>query len=291
MRPADLQDVVFTGMRHKIAELIERPSFTRFIALVIVFNAIILGLETDAQMRAEHGLLLMALDKGCIAIYVSELLLKFYAYRASFFKLGWNWFDLTVVVISLIPAAGFFAVVRSLRIIRVLRLISVLPQMRRVVSALFWAIPGMSSIIMVLLLIFYVSAVLTTQIFGQHTDPLMQQLFGSISKSMYSLFQMMTLDGWSENIAEPTMKIFPSAGYFFVPFIIVTSFAVLNLFIGIIVDAMQAAHRRERRAELRELEEHTEHELEALHEDVMALRGDVADVKALILELHNKDRS
>ena len=289
MRPNDLQGAIFVGLRKNVVELIEKSSFTHFIVAVILFNAVILGVETSAQIQVKYSALLAILDQICIAIYVAELGLKFFAYRLSFFKVGWNLFDLSVVIISLMPTAGFFAIVRSLRIIRVLRLVSVMPQMRRAVSALLCAIPGMSSIIMVLLLIFYVSAVLTTQVFGQHADPQMQHLFGTISKSMYSLFQIMTLDGWSENIAEPTMKIFPYAGYFFVPFIIVTSFAVLNLFIGIIVDSMQTAHRRERRAELRELEEHAEHEIEALHEDVVALRADVADLKSFIIDLH-KDK-
>ena len=149
-------------------------------------------------------------------------------------------FDFIIVGIAWLPAAGVFAVLRALRILRALRLLSVVPQMRRVITAIGNAIPGMFSIMGVLMLIFYVSSVLATKLFGQHPDPNMQEWFGSISSSAYTLFQIMTLESWSMGIVRPTMLIFPWAWAFFIPFIVTTSFAVLNLFIGIIVDAMQS---------------------------------------------------
>jgi len=172
-------------------------------------------------------------------VFTLELLIKFYAYRLSFFRSGWNIFDLLIVAIAWIPASGSLAVLRTLRILRVLRLLSVVPQMRRVISAIGHSIPGMISVIGVLGIVFYVSAVLTTKLFGQHPDPDMQAWFGTIGSSAYTLFQIMTLESWSMGIVRPVMAHFPWAWLFFVPFIIITSFAVLNLFIGIIVDAMQ----------------------------------------------------
>ena len=162
-----------------------------------------------------------------------------------FFRSGWNIFDLAIIAIAWMPTTGALSVLRTLRILRILRLISVVPQMRRVVSAIGYSIPGMASVVSVLGLIFYVSAVLTTKLFGAHPDPNMQEWFGSISASGYTLFQIMTLESWSMGVVRPTMDLFPWAWAFFLPFIIVTSFAVLNFFIGIIVDSMQTAQRLE----------------------------------------------
>ena len=136
------------------------------------------------------------------------------------------------------PTTGALSVLRTLRILRVLRLISVVPQMRRVISAIGYSIPGMISVISVLGLIFYVSAVLATRLFGTYPDPNMQEWFGLISTSAYTFFEIMTLESWSMGVVLPTMDLFPWAWTFFLPFIIITSFAVLNFFIGIIVDSM-----------------------------------------------------
>ena len=137
---------------------------------------------------------------------------------------------------------------RALRVLRVLRLLSVVPQLRRVVIAIGHSIPGMASVVGILCLIFYVASVLATKLFGAHSDPNMQEWFGSISASAYTLFQIMTLESWSMGVVRPTMEIFPLSWIFFLPFIIITSFAVLNFFIGIVVDSMQIAHKLEAEA-------------------------------------------
>lgn len=242
VRPLNLYDTDFTGLRGRIADIIESNGFIIAISALIVINAVTLGLETSPQMMERYGPYLLMTDRLVLIVFVAEILLKLFVYRLSFFRAGWNVFDFAIVLVSLMPAAGPFAVIRTLRILRVLRLMSVVPQMRRIVSALLGAIPGMASIIGVLLILFYVSAVWTTQIFGAHPDPKIQELFGSLSNSMYTLFQVMTLENWADGIAGPTLEHFSWAWAFFVAFIIITSFAVLNLFIGIIVDAMNMAH-------------------------------------------------
>ena len=153
-----------------------------------------------------------------------------------------------IVGIAWLPTSGALTVLRKLRILWVLRLILVVPQMRRVVSAIGYSIPGMVSVVGVLGLIFYVAAVLATKLFGIHPDPNMQEWFGTISASAYTLFQIMTLESWSMGVVRPTMTLFPWAWAFFLPFIIITSFAVLNFFIGIIVDSMQTAQKLEAEA-------------------------------------------
>ena len=237
VRPVNLRDKEFTGARAKAAAIVENKRFIQFITVLIILNAITLGMETDADLLAKYGVYLHAFDFLVLCVFVFELGLKIYCYGWSFFRVGWNVFDFIIVAVSLLPTTAGFAVLRSLRILRVFRLISLIPQMRRVIGALFHAIPGMASIIGVLLVIIYVSAVLATKIFGVHEDPVLQGYFGSVSSSMYTMFQMMTLEEWPV-IADATIKHYPWAWSFFVPYILITSFAVINLFIGIIVDSL-----------------------------------------------------
>ena len=228
-----------------LSNLIESNLFTLVITALILMNAITLGLETDQSITARYGGLLHWIDRIILVLFSIELLLKFYVYRFRFFRSGWNLFDLAIVAIAWAPTSGALTVLRALRILRVLRLISVVPQLRRVVSAIGHSIPGMVSVVGVLGLIFYVASVLATKLFGTHPDPNMQEWFGSIGASAYTLFQIMTLESWSMGVVRPTMELFPWAWSFFIPFIIITSFAVLNFFIGIIVDSMQIVQKQE----------------------------------------------
>lgn len=282
VRPLKLQDTELTGLRGRAARIVEDVRFTRFIIALILVNAVTLGLETDDAIRAQYGAFLHMLDVVVLGVFGAELLLKLTAYRLHFFRSGWNIFDLIVVSIALIPASGPFAVLRALRILRVLRLMSMVPQMRRVITALFHALPGMGSIMGVLMLIYYVAAVLATQIFGKHPAEDMQELFGTIGASMYSLFQLMTLEGWAENIANPTIVHFPWSWAFFVGFIVVTSFAVLNLFIGIIVDAMNFVQEEEHKGEKEAFEQSLHDDAARLHDHIALLRDDMAELKALL---------
>ncbi|KZN66471.1 voltage-gated sodium channel [Pseudoalteromonas luteoviolacea CPMOR-1] len=236
------------NLMSKLTSVVEAKSFQNFLVAVILFNAVTLGLETT-QFGKDNALLLHKIDTVILLIFTLELLLKLIVYRLKFFKSGWNCFDFIIVAISWIPAGGALSVLRAFRILRVLRLFSIVPQMRRVIGALGHSLPGMASVIGVLGIVFYVSAVLTTKLFGQHPDPNMQEWFGSLGASAYTLFQVMTLESWSMGIVRPTMELFPESWLFFVPFIIITSFAVLNLFIGIIVDAMQVMHDEEVKTE------------------------------------------
>ncbi|MEZ7846541.1 MAG: ion transporter [Rhodospirillales bacterium] len=228
------------SMRDRIGIFIESDKVQISITGLILINAIVLGLETSPSVVLSYGNLLSLLDTVILAVFIIEIAIKMVYRGLGFFKNGWNVFDFLVVSIALIPASGPFAVVRALRILRVLRLLSMVPQMRTVVQAFIVAIPGMLSIVALILLIFYVSAVLATNLFGQDFPV----WFGHIGRSMYSLFQIMTLESWSMGIVRPIMKLYPYAWVFFVPFILLTSFAVINLFIGVIVDSMQSQHRQ-----------------------------------------------
>ena len=218
-----------------LKNFIESRFINIFITLVILINAITLGLETSEELVSKIGNMLIYVDKIALSIFVIELLIKLFVYRLSFFKSGWNVFDFIIVTIALIPTSGPLSILRAFRIFRALRLLSMVPSMKKVIQAMFYAIPGIASVGTIIVLIFYISAVLVTNFFGNKFE----DWFGSIGESMYSLFQIMTLESWSMGIASPVMEEYPYAWAFFVPFILVTTFAVLNLFIGIIVDAMQ----------------------------------------------------
>ncbi|MHC9236516.1 ion transporter [Pseudooceanicola sp. 502str34] len=217
---------------------IESRTFEWAITALIVINAITLGLETSPRVMAVAGDLLLTLDKLVLAVFVIELLARFAVYRTKFFHDPWRIFDLFVVGVALVPATGSLSVLRALRMLRVLRLISVVPSLRRVVGGLISALPGMGSIVVLLGLVFYVFAVMATNLYGASFP----EWFGDISSSAYTLFQIMTLESWSMGIVRPVMEAHPLSWTFFIPFIIATSFTVLNLFIGIIVSAMQEEH-------------------------------------------------
>lgn len=265
-----------SACRHAVAKLIHSKIFAQVIIGLILFNAVTLGLETNADIMARHGVLLHLIDRAVIWVFVVELTLRIYVHRLSFFRGGWNLFDFIIVGVSLVPHIGPFAVLRTLRVLRVFRLISTVPSMRKVVSAMVTAIPGMASVLSILLVVFYVASVLITQVLSRVTDPEVHDMFGSIGLSMRTLFQVMTLDNWMSEVVLPVSKYFPYATPFFVLFVIVTSFAVLNLFIGIIVDAMNV---------LRD----GEHE-SAEKEQMRLLRQIEADVARLNARLEDKSR-
>lgn len=220
---------------------LDRKAVRYTILGVILFNAILLGLETVPVAMDRAGGLIVMLDTACLGIFVAELVLKLFAFGFGFFKRGWNIFDFVIVGISLVPAAQGLSVLRALRVLRLLRVISVAPSLRRVVDGLITALPGMGSVFLLMALIFYIGSVMATKLFGASFP----EWFGSLPKSGYSLFQIMTLESWSMGIVRPVMEVYPYAWAFFVPFIMVTTFAVVNLLVGLIVNSMQDAHSLE----------------------------------------------
>ncbi len=231
-------------LRSRLQSFIESPRISSLIISVILFNAILLGLETVKPIMDSAGGLILFLDKVCLAIFVAELAVKLVAYGPRFFRSGWNIFDFLIVGISLMPASQGLSVLRALRILRVLRVISVAPSLRRVVEGFVTALPGMGSVFLLMGLIFYIGSVMATKLFGAAFP----EWFGNLGASAYSLFQIMTLESWSMGIVRPVMEQFPYAWAFFVPFIMVTTFAVVNLLVGLIVNSMQDAHAEESNA-------------------------------------------
>jgi voltage-gated sodium channel len=253
-----------------LKSLIESRRFDVAITVVILLNAITLGLETSDSVVASFGGLLHVLDTAFLTIFVVELVARIAVYRQRFFHDPWRIFDLVVVGFALVPATGNLSVLRALRILRVLRLISVVPSLRRVVTGFITALPGMGSIILLLGMVFYVFGVMATKLYGD-TFP---EQFGELHLSLYTLFQVMTLEGWSDGVVRPIMEVHPYAWTFFLPFIVATAFTVLNLFTGVIVAAMEAEHEAtadQQRDELRDDQDALMAEIKALRAEVRAL--------------------
>ena len=204
--------------REKTAAWLDQAWVRNGIIGVILFNAVLLGMETSDPIMAQAGPLIVALDRACLAIFVVEIALKLFAQGFRFFRSGWNLFDFAI-----------------------LRVVSATPRLRRVVEGFITALPGMGSVFLLMALIFYIGAVMATKLFSDSFP----QWFGSLGQSAYSLFQIMTLESWSMGIVRPVMEVYPYAWAFFVPFIMVTTFAVVNLLVGLIVNSMQDAHNVE----------------------------------------------
>jgi voltage-gated sodium channel len=233
------------SVRQRITAFIEHRSVQRILLALILINAVTLGMETMPALMAVAGPAIHLLDKTILAVFVLEILLRLYAHRLAFFKDAWSVFDFVVVSIALLPASGPFSVLRALRVLRVLRVLTFVPSMRKIVGALMQSLNGMLSIAMVLGLVYYVAAVMVTKLFGEAFP----EWFGSLGASLYTLFQVMTLESWSMGIARPVMQQFPYAWLFFVPFILIATFTMLNLFIAVIVNAVQSMHDEEHKAE------------------------------------------
>jgi len=228
--------------RSRIGTILDTTLFQNTILGVILFNAAILGMETSDPIMDSAGEVITLLDTICLSIFVVEIAAKLYARGlAGFFSRGWNIFDFVIVGISLVPASQGLSVLRALRILRLLRVVSVAPSLRRVVEGLVNALPGMGSVFLLMGMLFYIGSVMATKLFGDAYP----QWFGDLGSSAYSLFQIMTLESWSMGIVRPVMEQFPYAWAFFVPFIMVTTFAVVNLLVGLIVNSMQDAHHAE----------------------------------------------
>ena len=224
-----------------LAAWLETRLVQRSLIVLILVNALILGLETSPSLMADWGAWLVAADRAILAVFVVEIALKLAVHRFNYIRDPWNVFDFTVVAIALIPASGPLAVLRALRVLRVLRLITMVPSMKRVVGGLLSALPGLGSVSAIIGIVFYVSAVIATKLFaGQFPE-----LFGDLGRTAFTLFQVMTLEGWAMEVVRPVMAVYPLAWIFFLLFILASTFTLLNLFIAVIVNAIQQEHDSE----------------------------------------------
>jgi voltage-gated sodium channel len=271
-----MEDYMYT----KIESLVQSSKFQNFIIALIVINGITMGLETSKTVVANFGTILHFFDTLVITIFTIEIVLRIYVYRMSFFKDAWSIFDFIIVAISLAPTSGGFEIFRVLRVFRLFRIVTVIPQMRKIVLALVSVIPGMASIAGLLTLLFYIFAIMSVQLFGEAFPA----WFGTLGDAFYTLFQVMTLESWSMGIARPVMEVYPMAWLFFVPFIFIVTFIMINLIIAVVVDAMNDLKGDEEEHIIEEVhnsEEHTKEQIAKLH-------GEIIELKQLILEQNKK---
>ncbi len=266
------------SLRTRAGVWVESKPIQYLIITLIVLNAITLGIATSDAMEAQYGYWLRLVDNVVLTIFVIEISVKLFAFRGRFFSSAWNVFDFLIVAIALIPTSGPLEVLRVLRILRVLRLISLVPQLRVVAEALLSAIPGIASVAGLMSIIFYVFSVMSTELFGSDYP----EWFGSLGSSMYTLFQVMTLESWSMGIVRPVMETHAYAWAFFIPFILIATFTMLNLFIAIIIDAMQSvqAGKEEQDKEAITTVVQTEHH--QLSEEIQDLKRDINELKLLL---------
>ncbi len=261
-----------------------------FIIGLIVLNAITLGMSTSVYMRENFGTALAIFEAVALGIYTIELALKMMALRHRFFTNGWNLFDLLIVGIAYVPAVGPLSVLRSLRVLRVLRLVSAIPRLRAIVRSLALSLPSIGWISFLLLMVFYIFAVMATLLFGK----VFPEWFSTLGESYYTLFQVLTLESWSMGIVRPIMEEFPYAWLFFVPFILLTSFVVLNVFIAVIVGAMSEVRAEEKlQSAEEELNEQNTSLPQLLDSEIKQLRSQLDRLEALqqMLERERKRSS
>jgi voltage-gated sodium channel len=273
-----MEATLSNGWRARLGTWVESPRVQHFLIALIIANAVILGMETSPRLMASWGKLLVAVDHAMLAIFVVEIALRMAAHGRRFFHDPWSVFDFVVVAIALVPASGPFAVLRALRVLRVLRLLTMVPNMRRVISGLLSAIPGLGSVFAILILIFYVASVIGTKLFAEQFP----DWFGSIGASAYTLFQVMTLESWSMGIARPVMEAFPFAWIFFVLFILIATFTMLNLFIAVIVNAIQTEQHHEMQLHEEAVVTRVDADTAILRHEIAGLRAEIGELKTLL---------
>ena len=261
-----------TTWRTHIESFMAHSFVQNALVVLIVLNAAILGLETNHELMAEWGDVLHWLDHVILWIFIAEIIVLIAARGLGYFKDPWCVFDFIVVGIALIPASGSLSVLRALRVLRVLRLINKVESMRKVVGGLLSSLPGLGSVFGLILIIFYVAAVIATNLFREEFP----EWFGHLGSSAYTLFQVMTLEGWSQDIARPVMEHYPHAWIFFVLFILIATFIIFNLFIAVIVDSITAD---------KEKEQMNQNQFDKIEYEVLAVRAEIQQVIALRQEI------
>ena len=203
---------------------------------------------------------LQTLDHSIFLMFCAEIVIKLYAFRGKFFRNGWNTFDSLVIGLSIVGMAASITAFRALRVLRTLRLVKRVPSMRIVIESFMRAIPGIGSVLTVMLLMVFVFALIGQNLYGQAAP----ELFGTLHQSAFTLFTVLTLEGWPD-VSRAVMAEVPLAWIYFVSFIAVNSFTVLNLMIAVIIDAMQ-----------KEYDDDADEDREDILREIKALRADIA---------------
>lgn len=270
-----------------IKQIVESKPLHHIVLAAIVLAGIVAGLETSPAIMARHGGLLHGLDKLILAIFIVEAALKLAAHGPRpwrYFADAWNLFDFLILAICLLPVGGpFAAVLRLARALRLLRLVSALPKLQLLVGALLKSLSAMGYVGLLLAMLFYIYAVAGVHLFGAH-DP---KNFGSLPAAFLSLFQLVTLDNWSElfHALTPFVSHIKVAVYF-VSFIVFGTMIILNLFIGIIMNSMSEMH--EEIAERDRLQLASDSGSASLEADFKALEAELKSTQQSLARLRRR---
>jgi voltage-gated sodium channel len=235
---------------NRIGLITESRLFRQTVTILILINAIIVGLETYPDVRARYGEILNLADSTILYLFALELILRFLAAKPhfTFFRSGWNIFDLVIVGVGFLPSSEFFTVARLFRIFRILRAVSVMPDLQRVVAALLRSLPSLGHVVALLALLIYVYAAVGTSLFAEAAP----RYFGTLHHSVLTLFSIITLEGWV-TVMDEVLEDIPAAWIYFVSFILLGTFVALNFFVGVIVNNLQSAAVEEERDDLAEI--------------------------------------
>nr|WP_245746063.1 ion transporter [Evansella caseinilytica] len=256
--------------KNKLFAVVEHRYFTRTIISLILFNAVVVGLETHEGLYSKYKDVFYKIDLALLWIFTVEIIIRILAAPRlqGFFKNSWNWFDIIIVSAGhLFIGAHFVTVLRILRVLRVFRAISVIPSLRKLVDALLLTIPSLGNIMLLMSIIFYIFGVTGTMLFREVAP----EYFGSLQLSLLTLFQVVTLESWASQVMRPIFDVHPWSWIYFVAFVLVGTFVIFNLFIGVIVNNVEKSEATDKN------DEET-----ATHREVVELRKQVQELKALI---------
>ncbi|SDC11313.1 ion transporter [Shouchella lonarensis] len=258
--------------RSKLAEIVSHRWFQSTVIILILFNAILVGIETYDRVYADHKLFFYYADRVLLWLFTIEIFMRLLSSKPlSFLKSGWNWFD-TIIVLAghLFTGGHFITVLRILRVLRVLRTVSVIPSLRKLVDALIMTIPSLANIFVLMGLLFYIFSVIGTFSFSDISP----EYFGNLQRSALTLFQVVTLESWASGVMRPVMADSPWAWFYFVSFVLLGTFIIFNLFIGVIVGNVEKANA----------EELEEGDHPASKRDVQALKEQLTELRRLLAE-------
>lgn len=224
---------IFSQIHEFCVRVTSSKIFKNTIVLIILINSIVLGLITSDAIYAKFGKILEFILSTCVAIFTVEILLRIIAKGWRFFLNGWNIFDFVLVSIALMPETGAAITFRVFRVMRALRMVSSFKKLRHIVSAILVSAPHVFWAAVLLMIIFYIFGIMGQNLFHEEFP----QWFGTLGETVYTLFQVTTLESWSMGIARPVMKVFPWAWMYFVPFVMISSYIVLNVVVGVVVNA------------------------------------------------------
>ena len=268
----------FDTWRDRFERLRSNKAFELTVITIIVVSALLLGAKTYEEEVSRFQEVMLWLDVGVTVFFLVEILIRMAAEKRlrDFFRKGWNIFDFLIVTASLIPMddSEMVLLARLLRIFRVLRLVSMIPELRLLIAALFKSIPRMGYVALLMFIIFYIYGAIGSFLFASVDE----KLWGNISLAMLTLFQVATFESWATAVLYPTMEHYPYAWIYFLTFIFLNAFIFLNMMIGIVLDVMQ----KESLAIELETGEGEAAELHGLRDDVRELRAQLSRMEALL---------